>query len=523
MKKITLSTFIVCGMASTGFSQNVGISEAAPNSKLDVVQTETTGNSIEVSHAITTSTADAVFIKNNGLGIGLNVWNQLTTNADPVGLFDQRGTGDGIVSIMPVGNASAGIFALHQGTGVGIQNSQIGTGLGIYNDVTDFGQYNLINANGIAIYNDLTTAGGIGSYVDLDVQDGFGVSVNGTNAGNTVGGDVIGLSAFVRTATPTVGTNVSGAALAGEQYGVGHGILITHSGVSGRNAEFNIEGTANTDPAIFSAHSGQGSVIVGQNQSNAIAGTISVADFSYTGSDVDDHIGVEGSSVPADGFGVGILGTGGYFGVVGQAGSPSAVAGVFAVGDVAASGAKPFIIDHPSDPANKMLRHFAIESDEVLNVYRGNIMLDANGKAIVELPEYFDVINIDFSYQLTAIGTPVHPYVLTEVEGNSFEVAGEPNTKVSWMLMAQRNDPYLQQNPHKKENIIEKEGERKGKYLTPELYNQPESKGMFYTEANQDTAPSSLDKSKLDEMQKKIEKSRKEGERTKVERPVSNE
>jgi hypothetical protein len=38
-------------------------------------------------------------------------------------------------------------------------------------------------------------------------------------------------------------------------------------------------------------------------------------------------------------------------------------AGVFAFGDVGATGGKPFIIDHPLDPENKMLRHFALESN----------------------------------------------------------------------------------------------------------------------------------------------------------------
>ena len=86
--------------------------------------------------------------------------------------------------------------------------------------------------------------------------------------------------------------------------------------------------------------------------------------------------------------------------------------GVYAIGDVGASGTKPFMIDHPNDPENKYLRHFAIESDEVLNMYRGIVMLDANGKGVIELPAYFDEINRDVTYQLTSIGSPQQPYVL---------------------------------------------------------------------------------------------------------------
>ena len=80
-----------------------------------------------------------------------------------------------------------------------------------------------------------------------------------------------------------------------------------------------------------------------------------------------------------------------------------------------ATGAKPFMIDHPADPANKYLKHFALESDEVLNVYRGTIMLDGAGKATVTLPDYVELVNIDFSYQLTGIGPPVHPYIESEI------------------------------------------------------------------------------------------------------------
>lgn len=502
MKKITINTLMFCGFAGTAFSQNVGISEAAPNSKLDVVQTETTGNSIEVTHGITTSTSDAVFIKNNSLGRGINVWNQLTTNANPVGLFEQNGTGDGIISVMPVGNSSTSIISLHQGTNA----------LGIYNEVTNgIGQYNFINSNNISTYHDLTTAGGFGDVVDLGVQDGAGMMVIAVDNPTTptAGGDVIGLSAFVRTATPTVGVNVSGAALAGEQYGVGHGILVSHYGNSGRNAEFNIINATNTSPALFTSHTGRGSAIVAQNQSNAITGTISVADISYTGTDADDHIAVEGTSTPSAGYGIGVLGTGNWYGIA-------------SIGDMTATGVKPFTIDHPSDPENKMLKHFSIESNEVLNLYRGTIELDANGKAVVELPDYFELINKDFSYQLTAIGTPVHPYVFSEIEGNSFIVAGEPNTKVSWTVYADRNDAYIQQHPEKAIDVVEKEGNRQGKYFSPELYNQPESKGMFYHENNLNNQQSKIDFSKTGLSQDKKEEIRNKRREIEVNKEENN-
>ena len=64
---------------------------------------------------------------------------------------------------------------------------------------------------------------------------------------------------------------------------------------------------------------------------------------------------------------------------------------------------------------------------------------------------------------------------------NSFVVAGTPNTKVSWTVYADRNDPYMQQNPERGIDVVKKEGSRQGKYFSPELYGKPESAGMFYT------------------------------------------
>lgn len=512
---LVLSTFLVGGT----YAQNVGIAEPAPDSKLDIVQTETTGSSLEITHGITTNAASAVFIKNSGTNRALHVQNLLAgsnihvarflqmgnganangilvemNNTTPAGttglLIDQTGLGYGGYVLMPAGNTSAGLVLDHIGSGDGLQIYQGGNGDGIYNDVTGgLGLLNVIRNNNFGVASLLTTAGGTGEYVDLDVQDGTGVYVLGVNdaAAPTAGGDVYAFFTNVRTATPTGAGTVFGAALAANQSGVGHGILINHSGAQGRNAEFNVNNAANTEAAIFSIHRGQGSAILAQNQNNAITGQISVIEGSYTGTDADDHTGVYGYSNAPGGYGYGVWGDGGYVGVVGAEASVGALAGVYAVGDVGASGLKPFIIDYPLDPANKMLRHFALESDEVLNVYRGMIQLDATGKATVQLPDYFSAINIDYTYQLTPVGTAQQPYVAKEIEGNSFEVGGAPNTKISWMVLAQRNDPYVQQNPEKLQNIMEKTGTHQGKYLMPSLYNQPANLGLFHKEQKVET------------------------------------
>ena len=65
-----------------------------------------------------------------------------------------------------------------------------------------------------------------------------------------------------------------------------------------------------------------------------------------------------------------------------------------------------FKIDHPLDPANKYLCHSFVESPDMKNVYDGVVVLDGKGKAEIELPDWFGILNKDFRYQITAIGAP---------------------------------------------------------------------------------------------------------------------
>lgn len=497
MKKIIGLIFFTCALSGVSLAQNVGIAEPAPNSKLDVVQTQTTGNTIEVTHGITNNGSSATWIKNSGTGYGLHVQNLLTssniatsrifqlgTGASAHGqlismngttvasttaqFIDQLGLGYGsYINMSNAGSASPGYYVGHAGSGDGMTLFQTGTGLGIYNDVaSSYGVFNVIGSASIGTIN-LMQAGGTGELIDLSTFNGTGVYVSAVNNAvtPTAGGNVFAFDADVRTATAS-GAFVNGGVLAGVQSGLGHGVLVNHSGASGRNAEFGTTNAANLQPTLFAVTLGQRTAILAQNQNNAITGTAYVGDFAYTGTDVADHIGVFGYSQPTAGWGIGIYGQGGWY-------------GLFAAGNLTATGTKAFTIDHPEDPENKLLRHFSVESNEVLNMYRGIVMLDGNGQATVELPDYFELINIDFSYQLTGIGTPQPPYVLSEITGNTFEVAGEPNTKVSWTVYADRNDPYLQQNPESAEVIVEKTGDRQGKYLNPELYGMPESSAMF--------------------------------------------
>jgi len=143
------------------------------------------------------------------------------------------------------------------------------------------------------------------------------------------------------------------------------------------------------------------------------------------------------------------------------------------VGDVWKSGGG-FYIDHPLDPENKYLAHSFVESPDRMNVYNGNVVLDAHGVAVVTMPKWFETVNRGFRYQLTAIGAPgPNLYVAEEIHDNQFKIAGgRPGMKVSWQVTGIRQDPFAEANPIQVE--VEKPQRERGSYLHPELYHMPE-------------------------------------------------
>lgn len=167
----------------------------------------------------------------------------------------------------------------------------------------------------------------------------------------------------------------------------------------------------------------------------------------------------------------------GFTGITG--GNGAGGVGVFSVGELAATGTKSFRIDHPLDPENKYLTHFCAEGPEPLNVYRGNVTLDAAGQAWVTLPDYFAEINRDPSYQLTPIGESAPVFVKQKIVNNRFLVAGgKAGMEVSWRVEAVRNDRFVKRYGAAVESA--KPADKIGTYLQPELYGQPAEKGQFY-------------------------------------------
>lgn len=370
---------------------------------------------------------------------------------------------------------AAGIYGENTGTGQGVYGSSVSTGFGVLGD------------------NSAT---------------GIGVEGIGTNGVGTAG------------IIPAAGTNVT-AAVYGQNNGLGDasdfvinnaanarvGVFATTNG-TGRASELQITNAASTANALAVFNAGTGrtgnfqqsaatfntqvlfasSVAASTNANHAAVwgqssgiqagvflaalsnnGTIALQGLASSATNVTS-VGVKGQTLATNINAVGVWGQ-----------SPVGGVGVFSNGDLVASGAKAFCIDHPLDPQNKLLKHFSIESNEVLNMYRGNVILDGNGEATVELPDYFSAININFSYNLTAVGAQANLYIKKEISDRTFEIAGgKPGQKVSWVVYADRNDPYIKQHPENVKNEIEKTGEWAGKYLRPELYGQPAEMEIFH-------------------------------------------
>jgi hypothetical protein len=138
-----------------------------------------------------------------------------------------------------------------------------------------------------------------------------------------------------------------------------------------------------------------------------------------------------------------------------------------------------FKIDHPLDPAEKYLYHSFVESPDMMNIYNGNVTTDAQGNAIVTMPDWFEALNRDFRYQLTVIGTFAQAIVATEMANGSFSIkTDKPNVKVSWQVTGVRQDAWA--NAHRIPVEQLKPEKERGSYLHPELFGAPEEKSIAW-------------------------------------------
>ncbi|MBP7715640.1 MAG: hypothetical protein KA192_13185 [Bacteroidia bacterium] len=522
MKKI-LSVLLTILFASASQAQNVGIGTNVPMQKLDVigkirsstltgvgnrfVMADPTGTLNVSSSGLLDSTAwltlgnSSIDTTKNFLGTLTNTHILFKTNGNAATneRMRIRSGGEIVVNNTSVGINNGDVFSVYATgstngisgalspiggfalngysatTGIGVSGANSGTGVGVWGSSSSgygtvgfsgatnafAGMFQNSNANGTGL---LATGNNLaGTYLVTGSAGSFrGNNFGIINFSNISSAAVAGSAVWGSNRKTIITSYLGGAGVTGIDSANGSGVI----GVSffGGNEGVTGIGNSNNGTGVF-GQAGMGA------SPYAVWGVVATASGTNATS-----IAVAGDNTSTGANAIGILGQ-----EVTAPNSPTRYA-IFANGDLAASGTKTFVIDHPLDPSGKFLKHFSMESNEVLNYYRGNVVLDANGEATIQLPSYFNSINnTNYNYNLTPIGAPAQLYVKSEVSGNNFVIAGGvAGMKVSWTLTAERNDPYLQQNPDSRLVELPKTGDAAGKYLVPSLFGQPESAGIYY-------------------------------------------
>jgi hypothetical protein len=235
------------------------------------------------------------------------------------------------------------------------------------------------------------------------------------------------------------------------------------SGVWGEYTNGNFGTVGSNDYGLF-GQSGTNSAVHGVHNGGNY-GYIANANHGVYGKNANNNIGILGASDAAV-KGNASVGDAGYFsGNVHVTGS---------VNKAACS----FLIDHPLDPENKLLRHNCIESPEYLVMYRGKTRLDGSGQTTVEMPDYFVALTKEdgASIHLTPVGRPF----MTGAEWNSgfrsLTVYGEANREVFWEVLAERDDPAIHQFAQPVEE--DKTPEERGYYLHPKAFGLSDAKDI---------------------------------------------
>ncbi|MBV9303667.1 MAG: hypothetical protein JOY62_03435 [Acidobacteriaceae bacterium] len=294
------------------------------------------------------------------------------------------------------------------------------------------------------------------------------VSHDGTLTGAGTGASPLGInvplsltSSFTTLSVASTGAGYYGAAVSGGPSAIG---IWAAGGAT--------DGTGEPGPGTYFL-GGQGNASIG--------GASGAQGQGGTGSIGGDGVDGFGGSGISDQGGYGIYGAGGQ----NADGSCCYFAGyfdgdVYVNGNVDKSGGS-FKIDHPLDPANKYLYHSFVESPDMKNIYDGNVITDGSGFATVTLPEWFEVLNRDFRYQLTVIGQFAQAIIAKEIDNHQFTIrTDKPNVKVSWQVTGIRQDAWA--NAHRIPVEEEKSERARGHYLHPELYNEPPERSELYAE-----------------------------------------
>ncbi|MEU7891682.1 fibronectin type III domain-containing protein [Nonomuraea sp. NPDC049152] len=121
---------------------------------------------------------------------------------------------------------------------------------------------------------------------------------------------------------------------------------------------------------------------------------------------------------------------------------------------------KTFIIDHP-DAHDRYLIHATTESPHNGVEYWGDVTLDEQGHAVVELPTYFEALTSadGRAVLLTECGEHSQAASATYPHDGQFAVHGQPRGRIFWLVKAIRKDvPPLLVEPRRDEVLVHGDG-----------------------------------------------------------------
>jgi hypothetical protein len=387
------------------------------------------------------------------------------TDGNPV-LIGEPNTAKATTSVTTtVGNGLEGSTSAKSQSGVEGVDSSSGGGFGLHGTSKKAnGVYGVsVDVSGLepgvlaGVWGDSTThAGVVGTSNDSDGVAGY---TQGTGQAGVLGSDESSSGGYGLYGSSTNGTGVTGIHSTGNGTGVSgidnSGLESSH-GVSGSSGSgYGVYGTTDNGFGVYGTCTGENGYGVNGN----VAADSSIALYGYATGEYAH--GVSGNA----------LGTGESYGVYAYSENSDSlyVDGKAAVTGTLSKGGGSFKIDHPLDPGGKYLYHSFVESPDMMNVYNGTVTLHDNGQATVELPDWFEALNRDYRYQLTAIGSPgPELHISREVKDGKFSIAGgKAEQKVSWQVTGIRQDAWANANRIPVE--VDKPEKDQGRYLHPEL------------------------------------------------------
>ncbi len=461
---------------------------------------QTDGLSLPYSGTLASAGA-AVAITNTGAGAALSA-----TSASGAGVAALSDSGNGVLG---VSGTSTGVKGVASGAGAaavwGVAAGDNGYGVFASADhgASAYGVYGT-SATGTGVRGSASAPQGAGLWGTATGDNGYGVFASADH----------GASAYGVYGTSATGTGVRGSASAPQGAGLwgtatgdnGFGAFASANkgtsayGVLGQSADgfgvagvsttgAGVKGTSSGGPAGRFSSGGADAVLVENTASGRGLHATAPADYAVLaettggqaavrGVSLSNTHGVDGQS--ANGFGV-VASSDTSYGLYATTGNPNSYAAyvngkAWFTGAITKAGGG-FKIDHPLDPGAKYLYHSFVESPDMKDIYDGVVTTDADGRAVVELPAWFEALNRDFRYQLTVIGRFAQAIVEEKVADNRFVIRTNlANVEVSWQVTGIRRDAWAEANRLPVEE--DKPAVEQGTYLHPDLFGQPKEKGV---------------------------------------------